>query len=308
MKHGHQGGFIEGLIVAIGLLAILILFILPKNLPGPTSSLPNFFGGGADVKFEPPETTSLDKNVSINTGNASYSIQPFDEYIELVNHSDKPINITGWTLKNAKGERTYVVGSSEQHFASDVVTIPQGAYILSPTGANNLENIVLKQNESAIITTGSTGVATPYRITNFKENICTGYIQNLPSYSFTPSMQTNCVSPRNEPGVKNLDTRCQDYIGQMSSCRTPKFDTVDNRGDICYGCVDGDSTLSSSCVAFIKSHFSYSGCLAFHQNDSNFSGNRWRIYLGKPWELWAKSYETISLFDSTGKLVDFKSY
>jgi len=328
MKHQHQAGFIEGLIMALGLFAILILFILPKNVPGPTKSIPSILGVSPNSSFETtnidwgnntnqniPKDSAFANTISLGTGNASYTFEPGDEYISLTNNSDKSIMISGWKLQNAKGSRAYNVGNSTQYFSSDSISIPQGTYILSPTGNNNLENIVLKQNESAVVTTGSVGVVTPYKIVGFKENKCTGYLQNLDNYSFTPSLQTNCVQPRNEPGVRNLDTACQDYISSMSSCHTPKFDTIDaqgrltdRQGNSCTGCVDGNSTLSSSCVTFIKSHFSYPGCLAYHQNDPNFSSSNWRIYLGQKWELWAKSYETISLFDSIGKLVNYQSY
>jgi hypothetical protein len=328
MKQRHQEGFIEGLIIALGLVAILILFIIPKAPPGSTSSLPSLLGGSSGSLYQPQNTNNANNtnpnlskdsvfanNISLNTGNASYSFEPADEYISLANNSNKPITITGWKLQNAKGNRAYNVGNSLQYFPANAISIPAGVYILSPTGANDLQNIILKPNESAIVTTGSVGVTSPYRIVSFKENECTGYIENLPNYYFTPSLQMNCVQPRNEPGVRNLDTPCQDYISGMSSCHTPKFDTVDTQGRLtdsqgnsCFGCVDGNSTLSSSCVAFIKSHFSYPGCLAYHRNDSNFSGSEWRIYLGQQWELWASKYETISLFDSLGKLVDYQSY
>lgn len=328
MKKQNQSGFIEGLIMALGLFAILILFVLPKNLPGPTPSLPSLFGGNSGSFNQPSSSnnsgganTNIAKDsafansISLNTGNGPYSFQPDDEYISLSNESSKPITITGWKLQNGKGQRAYNVGSSLQYFPSEAITIPQGTYILSPNGWNNMQNIVLKPNESAIITTGQVGVNIPYKIVSFKENICTGYIENLDNYSFTPSLQTNCVPPRNEPGIENLDTSCRDYISSMSSCHTPKFNTVDtqgfltdSQGNSCTGCVDGNSTLSNSCVAFIKAHFSYPGCLAYHQNDSDFSGSEWRILLGQKWELWAKDYEIISLFDSVGKLVNYQSY
>ncbi len=312
--------------MALGLLAIFLLFILPKTPPGPTTNLPSLSGKTYPTEYQSPNTnepntnnvvknSSFSNTISIYSGNAPYSYQPADEYITLTNNSDKPITLTGWALQNAKGDRTYVLGGSVQRYVSDSVVIPTGVHILSPTGNNQLENIVLKPSESAVVTTGSIGVVTPYKIVSFKENLCTGYIQNLPDYSFTPPLQSNCVSPRNEPGVRNLDTQCQDYISSMSSCHTPKYDTVDTQGrtadrqgNTCNGCVDGNNTLSNSCISFIKAHFSYQGCLAYHQNDSNFSSRNWRIYLNKQWELWAKSYETISLFDAYEKLVNYQSY
>jgi hypothetical protein len=321
----HQGGFIEGLIMAFGLAAIFILFILPKGPAGPTVSLLNLSGVNSGASFMPSSGSGSDKNilkdspqansVSINTGNASYSIQPIDEYVELRNNTNKPVNISGWKLTNAKGERTYTAGNVVQRFNSDEVVIPRAAKVMSPYGMGYPADVILSPNESAIITTGSIGITSPMKIVSFKENLCTGYIEDLPEYAFTPSLSRNCVQPRYEPGVRNLDTQCQDYINSMQSCRTPLFNTVDTQGrtadrqgNTCNGCVDGNNTLTASCITFIKSHFSYQGCLANHQNDPNFEGRTWRIFLNKQWELWAKNYETISLFDSSGKLVNFVSY
>ncbi len=310
--------------MAAGLLAIFILFILPKA-PGPTTSLADLSGKKPSFSFNSAsnsasdtklaKTSSFANSVTINTGNASYSYEPLDEYIELTNNRDSNINLSGWKLQNAKGERTYTSGNNVQNFASDIVTIPRAVRTLSPYGANVFEDVVLKPSESAVITTGTIGVTTPFKIVNFKESLCTGYIENLPEYSFTPSLERNCVAPRDEPGLKNLDTQCQDYVRGMQSCHTPKFDTVDSsgrtadrQGNTCNGCVDGNNSLSGQCVAFIRAHFSYQGCLANHQNDVEFEGSTWRIFLGKPWELWAKQYETISLFDSLGQLVNYVSY
>ncbi len=323
----YQGGFIEGLIMAFGLAAILILFILPKAPMGPSGSIVSLTGNGVGSNFTIPtsNTNSSDKiisknsalanTVSINTGNASYSVQPIDEYIELRNNSGKSLNISGWSLSNSKGDRTYTAGNQIMHFSSDQSIIPQAVRVLSPYGANYSQNVVLKPNESAVITTGSVGITSPIKIVSFKENACTGYIENLPNYNFTPALQMNCVYPRNEPGVRNLDTQCQDYINSMQSCHTPLYNTVDTtghtadrQGNTCNGCVDGNNSLSGSCIAFIKEHFSYQGCLANHQNDANFEGRTWRIFLNKQWELWAKNYETISLFDSNEKLVNYVSY
>jgi hypothetical protein len=331
MKNKYQGGFVEGLIIALGLVAIFLLFILPKAPLGPTNgsgSLPSLLGGfsgsnnnnsntNPDSTNQPNlvKNSSYSNSISLGTGNASYSNQPVEEYITLTNNSNSSINISGWKLQNAKGNRTYTIGNNIQHFTSDTISIPQATNILSPSGSNSFTNVVLKPSDTAVITTGSIGVITPYKIVSFRETECTGYLQSLQDYSFTPSLNQTCVQPRNEQGVANLDTSCQDYIKNMSSCHTPRFNTVDSyghtvdsKGNTCNNCVDGNNSLSSSCVAFIQQHYNYPGCIAYHQNDSNFYSNEWRIFLGQQWELWAPSYETISVLDSLGKLVNYQSY
>jgi len=308
----------EPILLLAALSIVIFVFIIPTRQLGPTKSIFSLEGTSynqnsqintnSNGKPNPTKNSGYSNSVSLSSGNASYAIQPYEEYISVENNSDTSVDITGWRLRNAKNERSYTVGGSLQSFPADEVTIPRASAFISPNGSNSPQNIVLKRGERAIITTGSVGVKTPYAIVNFKENKCSGYLEGLPEYNFTPSLSMNCVRPNNEPGARSLEVSCQRYLDSMQSCHTPKFDTVDRQGNVCSGCVDGNSTLSSSCVAFIKSHFSYSGCIANHQNDPDFSGNVWRVFLGRTWELWADNHETISLLDSSGNLVDYRSY
>ena len=82
-----------------------------------------------------------------------------------------------------------------QRFSADVAVIPQAARLLSPTGQNILGDVILAQGESAVVTTGSVNVHTPYKISSFKETSCTGYLEKLPDYAFTPSLSQNCPWP-----------------------------------------------------------------------------------------------------------------
>jgi len=318
MKNDHQkGSILEGVLMLMALSVIIFVFVLPTGQLGPTKDISSF-GSGSGSQITPSsqiqesedgaKDSVYSRSIFIRSGNASYSFQPHEEYISIENDGDAPVDITGWQVKNAKNERTYSVGGSLQRFPSDQVMIPRASPFVSPTGNNVLENVVLKRNERAIITTGSMGARSPYQIVSFKENKCSGYLESLSEYSFTPALSLSCVRPANEPGANSLDVPCQKYLESMQSCRTPKFDTVDRDGNVCHGCVDGNSTLGSACVAFIKTHFSYAGCIANHQSDPDFSSNRWRIFLNRPWELWAESRESISLFDTSGKLVDHLSY
>jgi len=318
MKNEYQkGSILEGVLILAALSIIIFVFVIPTRQLGPTK---NFISLGDKTGYQistdnqtnsteqSNKNSAYSKSISIRSGNASYAYQPYEEYISIENNGDGDIDISGWQLENAKNKRTYSVGGTLQKFPSDQVVIPKASPFISPLNNHTFENVVLKRNERAIITTGSMGARSPYTIVSFKENKCSGYLEKLPEYSFTPSLSTNCPRPADEPGTDLLDIPCQKYLGYMQSCHTPKFNTVDRDGNVCSNCVDGDSSLESSCVAFIKAHFNYSGCITNHQNDRDFSLNRWRIFLNKPWELWADSHETISLFDSSGKLVDYLSY
>ena len=303
MKDGNSTG--EG--IAILAILLVIIIIMPKGISNSTiNPSQNSISSSSGENVVVPNS-SYARDISLGTGNAAYTYQPYEEYITIDNRGRDPIDITNWQLKNGKDKRAYDLGSTLRYFPADIAIIPQATLVLSPTGHNIFQNVVLKTGEQAIITTGRIGSQLPYKIVSFKENICSGYIENLDEYAFTPPLSRNCPRPADEPGVSYLDTECRKFIERMSSCRTPKFNTRDKEGNICYNCVD-NKALSSSCVAFIKNHFSYASCLAYHQNDSNFSGRTWRIFLGQGWEMWAKEYETIELFDLLGRLVTSRSY
>lgn len=245
--------------------------------------------------------------LTIGTGNASYAMQSYEEYITLDNSGRSAVNITGWQLKNGKDKRPYYTGSALQRFSADVVVIPKAALVLSPTGESLNQDVILKSGERAILTTGSLGSRSPYQITSFKENMCTGYLEDLPDYNFIPSLSRNCLAPENEPGFENLDVPCRKIVERLNRCETPQIGERRSGEEYCPDCYQGQ-LLSSHCKAFLVEHFSYKGCLAYHQGDSNFAGKTWRLFLNRGWEMWAKDYETIELFDRNGTLVNYQNY
>jgi hypothetical protein len=252
--------------------------------------------------------TESGPEIDIDEGNADRAYQPYQEYIVLENDGDTAVNITGWKLRNGKDKRAYSVYGSLQRFSADVALIPQGTLLLQPKGDSLQQDIILGPNEEAIVTTGITGVRSPYRIQSFKENICTGYIEKLDDYAFQPALQNSCPDPSQEPGLDALDIPCRKFVESLSSCKTPKFDRVDEDGYACDTCLDGE-VLTHACAAYIKRHFSYDGCIAYHAGDPDFSSvGRWRIFLGRGWEMWAEDYESIELFDRFDNLVSSESY
>jgi len=294
-----------GIIILIGL--IIAVVFMPKGEKDTSTNTGSSFVPGQGTTISPAQESSYTKDISINTGNAAYVYQPYNEYITIYNKGKTPINITGWQLRNGKDERAYDIGGTLQHFTADIAKIGQATTLLSPTGNNTMRDIMLGSGETAIVITGKMGSQSPYKIVSFKENKCTGYIENMSEYAFTPALNRNCPRPIDEPGLSSLDTECRKYVERMPSCHTPKFDTRDSNGDICTNCVDG-KPLPNSCVAFIKNHFNYNSCIAYHAGDPKFFGTTWRIFLGQSWEMWAKDYETIKLFDLLGRLVTSRSY
>ncbi len=315
----QKGSILEPLLILVGLSVILVFFILPASgVVGPAQKFnhvtnPDTYNQYAESNPTngPTITTSsaYTSSIYLGQGNASYSTEPSEEYVTIENHGSSPINLTGWKLKNNTANRTYYSGNQAVHYGSTEVTIPQAAGYIAPPGSFGLlQNVVLQPGESAVVNTGITGVQSPYKITNFKENECSGCIEALPQYDFTPPLSSMCVSPSREPGIDGLDSACKTFISGIGMCQTPTIGTPPRSSEQCDNCVNGRPAPSSACLNFIKAHFSYQGCLNYHANDPKFYGTTWRIFLGQKWELWNKEDEVISLFDQFGKLAAYKAY
>ncbi len=300
---------------AVVILAVLIVIVLMggRSNPDKTSLYNNNSSSSYSDKSELTKigsqaVSSYSRDVTLGRGNAEYAIQPYEEYITLENRGETSLNITGWQLKNGRDTRGYNTGGdSLKFFPAETAFIPRGIRTISPSTNNQLQNIILKPGETAIITTGLPPSDSRYHFASFKENICTGYLEDLPEYNFTPSLSRQCPMPEDELGVASLDTACRDVIDRLSSCHIPEFDTRDQNGNVCTNCVDR-KPVSSACLAFVKAHFSYNGCIAYHASDPNFSLDTWRVFLGRGWEMWAEDYETVKLFDNLGQLILERSY
>jgi len=319
MRNTEKGSIFEPLLILLGLAIITVFYILPsEGVLGPSKNFGRITSPGTYDDYAASHTTSGPKltatsayarSIYLGTGNASYTVEPSDEYVTIENQADAPINITGWKLKNNTENRTYYAGNTPTHYTSTEVTIPQAAGYVSTTGYSLLQNVVLKPGETAIVTTGSMGVQSPYKITSFKENECSGYLEALPQYDFTPALTNMCIQNSQEPGYDALDAACKQFISGMPSCRTPVYGKTDRySSDNCDNCVNGRPAPSSVCLSYIKDHFSYPGCINYHANDAKFYGTTWRIFLGQKWELWGKDDEVISLFDQFGNLAAYKAY
>ncbi len=252
--------------------------------------------------------------VKIGTGNGSWEDRINQEYITLEadTRNKEPIDITGWSLTNGKDRKSFLITGNDKEVIGvpDKVTIPKGTLTFIPNGTNPQKDIVLESGDRAIITTGKVANGIPFEIkTSFKENICSGYIENLDNYDFTPSINTNCPSPQSEEGVASLDDDCYKFVRQTNSCHTPQFkDVVYQGAEPLTGFVDNVGNLSQQCKNFLKSKYSYESCIANHSSDENFFGREWRVFLNYPHELWAKDREVITLYDSEGKIVDQLTY
>jgi len=312
----ERGEIGEGIVFLLGLMLVIFVFVLPKrgaglptNIQAGQKTAEAAWGVSPSISESSGSTSGSNSyNIQIGSGNASREIQNYLEYITLDNRSRNTVTLSGFTLKNAKENRAYAVGGNEVHYASDMVIIPQGALFVAPKGPSPLGDIVLKSGDIAIITSGSVGNQTPYKIVSFKENKCSGYLEASDDYAFTPALDNSCPLPSQEPGFQNLDRTCKDFLNGFSSCHIPTYNGRSTNNEPCNGCVDGKVGLSTSCIAFIQSHMNYNSCIVNHKNDADFNSNTWRVFLGSGGELWADQDETISLFDRAGSLVNSISY
>lgn len=317
MSEPKKGGSIlEGLVV-LGVLIVILAagpkedrgLIIPSTNSEYFSGSPSNYSSGSSIsgRTSGERTGKEAGSISIGSGNASYAYQPYEEYVTIENRGEQPIDITNWQFKNGRDKRPYYVGGSLQRFSADIAIIPQGVKLIPISGSGFMQNIILARGERAIVTTGLPGTQSPYRITSFKENMCTGYLESMPEYNFFPPLSQSCPRPYLEPGIESLDNQCRDFIRTLSACQIPKFEGKDIYGDRCDDCVNGQK-VSPPCKQFIKERFSYQGCLAVHASDANFEGKTWRVFLGRGWEMWDKEYESIELFNSAGQLVDYQNY
>ena len=204
----------------------------------------------------------------------SHSQNANEEYISLyVNpQATSSVVITGWTLKSVRG--------------GEVVTIPQGTYLIFPNSQNSKDNIILTPGDTAYVNTGISPNGH-----SFKLNICSGYMNQFQTYN--PSFYTNCPAPRNE-NLSSIPDRvenntCFDYIDRISNCRI-QTDPL-------------PKTFSTECQNFILTKINYGTCINTHKNDKDFYQHTWYVYLGRNVPLWKNTREDIVLLDTNGKIV-----
>lgn len=249
-------------------------------------SVPNTDGKGSSV---------YSGRISISVGNVN-TIQPNEEYVTLRNRGAGSVNITGWALVNGKGSRP-MQNSNNSYFypTPDTAIIGQGTEFLDPSGRFSVGSIILAAGDTAYVTTGGPFSQFPLSIsTSFRENICMGYLENYP---FTPSINRSCPSLTNDSGTRLLTDECYNYVSSLGSCPNPEKTNkkvYDNQ--------------PSHCKAFLTERIGYSACVAHNINMKGFSVNQWRIFLGKERKMWASRNETITLYDSGGRIVDQVTY
>ncbi|MBI3630957.1 MAG: peptidoglycan-binding protein [Candidatus Sungbacteria bacterium] len=229
-------------------------------------------GGGTFVSA----TTSPSKGKIVIDSVSGSSSSADSESFRLENVSDTDaIAITGFQIQNSRGW---------------VAAIPNGQELpgLNPGFESP---IVLRPGDRAIISMGK-----QERHMNFRENLCTGYLDE--TSQFNPWLSHDCPRPNEralDASNPSLSDQCIAIITSSPSCRmiAPSFPSP---------------VLDSGCASYVSAHFTYVGCVADYRRRSDFFTKRWLIWMQRSEEFFRNSVEDIVLKDAQGKIVDEYNY
>lgn len=217
--------------------------------------------------------------VTLSAGTAALAETDEDqEYvtISLSGSAKESVAISGWKIVSTRSRAT--------------ATIPNGTVLYKSGSVNNTEPITLAPGERAVVVTGRSPAGV-----SFKENACTGYLEERQDYY--PRLSTSCPAPsadfdRFYDGAARDYQTCKTAVRSLPRCETPS----------------SSNGVSSTCFQFMRKYLTYNGCITYHANDRNFWGRTWRVYLGKSDALWPAKNDTLKLLDGNGYTVDIYSY
>lgn len=207
------------------------------------------------------------------------SSDPKNEYIEIYVAQDAgaPVNLSGWRLVSDSTGGTAV--------------IPRGTEVPISGTINAAQDIIVTPGKRALIISGSSPIGA-----SFRENKCIGYFSSF--QQFYPSLPQNCPSPSDELSTYYgagyiRDVACIEQVNKLQRCQVMLSPPVGATG---------------ACQNFMIQYLNYNGCVGAHQNDADFKGDAWRVYLNRTAPLWRAKYEIVKLLDADGKTVDAFSY
>lgn len=254
------------------------------SLPGSTGggavggsnvSVPSLISGTAFGAISPYRgLVSMNHYVS-----GAGAADPQNEYIEInVSQSARtPINLSGWTL------RSDATGAS--------AIIPKGTEIPISGTINASEDLLLPAGMRAIVISGRSPIGA-----SFRENKCIGYFSNF--QKFYPTLPQNCPPASDElesfygSGYVS-DAVCINYVNKLPRCEVA---------------LSPPATVSGACQDFMVKYLNYNGCMEAHQQDIDFKGDAWRVYLNRSNAMWRSRHEIVKLLDASGKTVDAFGY
>jgi hypothetical protein len=267
----------------------------PYGIGGTDVSLPGSSNGnGGSLESDNTSTTILPAIDGVTFGEVSPyrgivsmnhyisgadSTDPRNESITLrvVGNASVPVDISGWTI--------------ESETSGNSVIIPQGTKVPTSGIVNAVQDITFTAGDQAILISGQSPIGA-----SFQENKCIGYFSSF--QKFSPALPQDCPSPNSELsseyGANYIrDAACIDYVNTLSRCQVALTPPVG---------------VSSACQGFLATYLNYNGCVNAHQNDADFEGTTWRVYLGRTNAMWRTKNEVVKLLDADGKTVDAFSY
>lgn len=245
-----------------------------EETPVPISDI-NQGNGGSDNGDDSSDNDSDGSNNGTASLYYRYAKQsdPQKEYVEIraANSNECPLDITGWTIEGRVRLK---------------LEIPQAAGLYISNQVNTQQDVFLEPGAKAIVVSGRSPIGSSFRL-----NKCIGYFAQ--SQEFNPYLPQKCPYPKDEEYFSSLSDDCRDYIKTLSRCRAnftlPAY-------------------LGNECIKAINETLNYNKCVELHKNDEDFYEDEWRIYLNRGDELWKKSYETITLRNKNGEIIDSVSY
>ncbi|MGB4076397.1 MAG: hypothetical protein WBK28_01670 [Minisyncoccia bacterium] len=240
---------------------------------GPTGVGITNYGGSAQ-----PSTRKGSAMLSRNLSGVS-ATDPEEEYviISVSSFGGTSVSTAGWKLVNQQ--------------TNEGGLIPPGTKLPATGRVNELSPITLAPGEEMIVVTGRSPIGL-----SFRENKCVGYLEDR--QDFSPPLSAQCPTPYQEFSqlydVRDDDEyeECEHYVRTLPYCA---LDT------------DVPNDLSNSCERFVEEVLSYNGCVALHDEDGDFAGYTWRVFLGEREELWGRR-GTILLLDAEDKVIDSLTY
>ncbi|HYD93006.1 MAG TPA: hypothetical protein VEB18_00935 [Candidatus Paceibacterota bacterium] len=244
--------------------------LTPIAIPGP---------GGVTYGTTTPGGSGISAGATVSITKDSTGAKSTDaktEYLTIYVSpvADGPISTAGWRLVSRQ--------------TGESAAFPLGAEIPRSGSVNTLTPITLQPGDQAIIVSGRSPVGV-----SFKENLCTGYLEER--QDFKPPLAQSCPTPYQEfqRYAEDESEKCAEYVRSIPYCATE---------------TNTSQSVGSSCRDFVDEYLNYNGCVRAHQNDSNFKGTTWRIYLGSGDDLWRSEREKIELIDASGNVLDSLSY
>ncbi|MBI4224815.1 MAG: peptidoglycan-binding protein [Candidatus Sungbacteria bacterium] len=195
-----------------------------------------------------------------------------DERMSVTNRTDiETILVSGFSITTEHGQN-YVV--------------PLG-FGLPGFSAAPLDPIVLRPHERVIISVGRQS-----KNMNFRENMCTGYFDE--TAQFSPGLSHRCPATDTRT-LHNLSDQCVRVISGIGGCRTgPLPEFVD--------------PTRPECMEYIAQNFNYAGCVANYKSRPDFYNDQWLVWMQRTVPFFNKRFETVTLKDREGRVVDEYKY